>query len=282
MAIPILKIWKNYFVEDRNEGLGSSYERVVLNLKLEEIRKHYTIQSALEVPIFGFTGLSGINSMGLAKKHVSMHLIDNDRERLDLIQDVWNEANVTADFICQEKFEHLPFADTSIDFAWNFSAMWFLEDMETFLKELTRVISKVILICVPNRSGFGYLSQKYISGADLRKLLREDFIIPHNIITSLQKLGWKLIDGNYIDCPPWPDIGMAKEDFLKLMRMEWLLRFFNKGGGEPAFYSIMDYYMGKNPNFEQEMLKYAWVEKYGPRFVKYFWAHHKYFLFESA
>ena len=35
MAIHILQIWGKYFFQDKDEGLGSSYERVILNKKLE-------------------------------------------------------------------------------------------------------------------------------------------------------------------------------------------------------------------------------------------------------
>ncbi len=276
MPIPIVKMWKRYFLEDRNEGLGSSYERVVLNLKLDEIRKSYHITSALEVPLFGFTGLSGINSMWLAKHHVSVHVIDNDQERLELIKQVWNEVHLAADFLYQKQFEQLPFADKTIDFAWNFSAMWFLEDMETFLKELTRVISKVIMICVPNRNGCGYLIQKCISGAEVKKFLREEFIIPHNIIEALQRLGWTLREQNYIDCPPWPDIAMPKEDFLKIFKLGFLAP---QDTSEIPFYSIMDFYSGKDNKFDQKMLRYGWFENIAPKFLKFFWAHHKFLIF---
>lgn len=276
MAIPIVKIWPNYFLKDRNEGLGSSYERAVLNVKLDEIRRRYAIKSALEVPIFGFTGLSGINSMGLAQNGVSVHLIDNDPDRLQLIEGVWNEVNLPADFRYQPEFEKLPFPDRSIDLAWNFSAMWFLEDMETFLKELTRVTSKIIMICVPNRTGFGYRVQRYMSGDDLKKFLREEFVDPKNIIKSITELGWKLKEKNYIDCPPWPDIGMAKEDFLKISGLGFLAP---KNKSEVPFYSIMDSYSNKDPNFAQKMLRYAWFENSAPKFIKYFLAHHQFLVF---
>lgn len=279
MAIPILKNWQNYFLKDRNEGLGSSYERVVLNEKLDEIRRCYNITSALEVPVFGFTGLSGINSMWLAKNSVSVHLIDNDQKRLELIEGVWNEVNLPAYFRYQPKFDRLPFPDKAIDFAWNFSAMWFLDDMKTFLKELTRVVSKVIMICVPNRNGFGYLIQKYISSADLKKSLREEFIIHQNIVKSLKPLGWKLIERNYIDCPPWPDIGMAKEDFLKIFGLGFLAP---KNKSEVPFYSIMEFYTNKDREFAQKMLKYAWLENSAPKFLKYFWAHHQFLIFTPS
>lgn len=276
MEIPILKMWKKYYLEDRNEGLGSSYERIILNLKLEEIAKIFSVNSALEVPIFGFTGLSGINSMWLAKKKINVHLIDNDKGRVELIKKVWNEVKLDVNLIYQQKFEKFPLKSKSIDFAWNFSAIWFIDDIDEFLRELTRVTSKVIMICVPNRSGFGYLYQKYNSGVDLKKFLNEEFIIPKNIIKSMSRNGWKLLDKNYIDCPPWPDIGMAREDFLKKCKLGFLMR---KDTSQIPFYSIMDYYSEKNRSFKEEMLKFIWFEKMAPNFIKFFWAHHKYLLF---
>ena len=276
MAIPILKMWRRYFDEDRNEGLGSSYERIALNLKLDELRQAYGIRSALEAPTFGFTGLSGINSIWLAKNNVDVSLLDNDSERLRLVKQVWNELNLSADFRYQERFEQLPFEDKSIDFAWNFSAMWFLEDMDTFLQELTRVISKVIMICVPNRSGFGYLSQKYLSSVELKSLLQEEYIIPKNIINAMQELGWRLQERNYIDCPPWPDIGMAKEDFLKIFKLGFLV---SQEQSEVPFYSIMDFYSGKDLEFDRKMKSYMWFEEIAPKCIKFFWAHHKFLIF---
>lgn len=276
MAIPILNIWRNYFLDNRNEGLGSSYERIVLNIKLTELLKRYNISSALEAPVFGFTGLSGINSMHLAKYDIPVYLIDNHQDRLEMIKQVWDEVKLPAEFIYQRAFTPLHFPDNSLDFAWNFSAMWFLEDMHTFLREMTRVISKVIMICVPNRSGLGYMTQKLISSTDVRKHLREDFIVPRNIIKSMRKFGWRLREKDYIDCPPWPDIGMAKEEFLKIFGL-YMPTSRHKNG--PPFHSIMDYYSGKDTHFKQKMLKYIGFENNAPRALKFFWAHHKFLIF---
>ncbi|RLC51413.1 MAG: hypothetical protein DRI23_05110, partial [Candidatus Cloacimonadota bacterium] len=80
MAIPILKTWQNYF-SNPDEGLGSSYERIILNNKLNQICSHFKIKSVLEAPSFGFTGLSGINSMDMAKNGLDVAVADNDNNR---------------------------------------------------------------------------------------------------------------------------------------------------------------------------------------------------------
>ena len=275
MAIPILKTWSQYFINNPNEGLGSSYERIVLNNKLEQVVKKYNCKSLLEVPIFGFTGITGINSMGMAKFGLTVDLVDNHKERLSMVKSVWQKVGLLANFHYQENFIKLNFSDNSFDFSWNFSAIWFVENLQSFLSELTRVTKKIIIICIPNRQGIGFLSQKYISGSDLRKHLIENNIIPRNIIKAMKNLNWQLVERNYIDVPPWPDIGMEKEKFLKLFHLDFLVKKDKKK--EPL--CIINYYNNKQPDFAEQMMKHFWFEKHSPNFIKLFWAHHRYMIF---
>jgi SAM-dependent methyltransferase len=273
MAIPILKNWKRYFT-NVDEGLGSSYERIILNNKLASICKHFNISTILEVPTFGFTGLSGINSMGLAKEGKKITLVDNDERRIELIKKVWENMEIPLTIKYLNKFKPLPFANDSFDLSWNFSALWFVDDFSDFLKELTRVTSQAILLCVPNRSGMGYIFQKILGFKELKKHLKEENILPRNIKMEMKNNDWMLIDSNYIDCPPWPDIGMPKEKFLKIFGLSWLLK-----KKEHIPMTIMDYYSGKDNNFSEKMMSHLWFEKKAPKFLKTFWAHHRYFLF---
>jgi Methyltransferase domain len=275
MAIPILKTWNNYF-DNRDEGLGSSYERIILNKKLEQVCSSYKVKTVLESPSFGFTGLSGINSMNLARNGISVQLMDNDSNRIKRIEKVWEEVDFPIETHYSEDFSTLHLAENSVDLSWNFSALWFVDDLEKFLSELSIVTKKVIFLCVPNRTGIGYLSQKFLGKKDLKKYLKEENILPKNIKQIMKKLNWKLIESNYIDCPPWPDIGMPKEKFLKIFGLGWLLP---KKAEKILPLTILDYYSERNPDFENEMLKHAWFENKAPNFIKRFWAHHRYFLF---
>ena len=96
MAIPIINNWESYF-HHPDEGLGSSYERVILNDILLEIVKRYQIDSVLESPAFGFTGLSGINLMELARQGIRISLEDHDASRLELIRGLWKQAQLPLD-----------------------------------------------------------------------------------------------------------------------------------------------------------------------------------------
>lgn len=275
MAIPILHNWKKYFY-NIDEGLGSSYERIVINHKLAELCKKYEVTKLLESPSFGFTGISGINSFSAAKAGIELTITDHNRERLNLIEEFWLKYKMPISTKMVEKYEELPFEKNQFEMSWNFSAMWFTDNLYKSLSELCRVTTKAIFISVPNRTGLGYLSQKILEKEELSKYLNEENIIPKNIISQMDKLGWKLIETDYIDCPWWPDIGMPKAKFLKIFGLGWLLK-----NREHQPISIMDHYTEKDMEFTKKMMKHYWFEKNIPNFIKKIWSHHKYYLFEK-
>lgn len=275
MAIPILHFWRNYFTEP-DEGLGSSYERVIINRKLDAIRRHFGVESALESPSFGFTGLSGINSVDMAQRGCAVTLTDHDEERLELIRQVWSDLGLPLNAAFTPNYVSLPFDDNAFDMSWNFSALWFAEDLDAALAELSRVTRKVIVLCVPNRSGLGYISQKLQGAEDLAKLLHEEHIMPRRFIPAMRAQGWRLLDWSFIDCPPWPDIGMHKEKLLRKMGLGFLV----KEQSEPKTpLTIMDHYRGDDPGFPNAMLRHAWFERSAPDFIKRYWAHHRCYIF---
>jgi hypothetical protein len=278
MAIPIINFWKKYY-QNPDEGLGSSYERIIIHERIMNIITKYNIKSLLEAPSFGFTGMSGINSMGFAKAGVDVTLIDHDEERLSLINQVWQEANIPLKSLYTNNYSSLKLADKSMDMAWNFSALWFTNDLTSFLTELDRITNKIIVLAVPNRCGLGYLSQKYLGKEDLNKYLIEDNIKHKNFNVIMKDLGWKQVYWDYFDCPPWPDIGMAKEDFLKKLKLDFLIKEKTNSVNNEIL-TVLDYWTDKKPNFAHDMMKYYWLEKYGPRFLKLFWAHHKFYVYK--
>jgi len=99
------------------------------------------------------------------------------------------------------------------------------------------------------------------------------------INNTFQNIGWQFIRESYIDCPPWPDIGMTKEKFFgKLFNNTKIPSNCSKPS---KIVSIIDYYQGNNNDFKKEMLRYSFVERYAPIWFKKLWAHHRWMLFES-
>jgi len=275
MAIPIIDDWKNYF-QNENEGLGSSYERVILNQHLTRICQEHDVKTVLEAPIFGFTGISGINSMNMAQEGKEITLTDDNSERLVMIEKLWKECKLPVNLKYSENFTSLPVNDYEFDMSWNFSALWFVKDIESFLAELDRVSKKIILIIVPNRTGPGFLMQKIMSKKTYKEVVNTDSIKYSCFSRIMSNLGWKLAEERLIDCPPWPDIGMKKEHFLKKLYLGFLL---DKDADETKGTSIMSFYRGRDENFTQRMLKYNGLERKLPEILKRFWAHHHYYLY---
>jgi len=276
MALPIIDNWKSYFLTC-HEGLGSSYERIILNKLLLFLKTRYNIKSVLETPLFGFTGLSGLNSVILSKAGCTVTVTDHDLERIELILALFKKIETEINVTFTPSYTSLPFENKSHDMSLNFSAIWFVEDLTTFLVELDRVTSKIILICVPNKSGLGFRWQKAHSSIAANVTFHEKYIDPENIIEGLTKLHWTFINEEFIDCPPWPDIGMSKELLFRKL-------FVKKSSGkENVKYkkplSIIDFYKGKDPEFSRRMEKYGLFENYAPTIFKKYWAHHKWLLF---
>ena len=275
MAIPILHFWQKYFY-NHDEGLGSTYERFIINEILYKAVNTYRIKSIIETPSFGFTGLSGINSLGLAAKNLEITVTDSEPERLKLIKDIWAKTNYKANFDLVRDYSLLPYGDSAFDMAWNFSALWFVPELDIFLKELSRISRKIILIMIPNRSGLGYLFQKYTGRNDLKIYLKEDNLKPKYFINELKKHGWTLMHDSLIDCPLWPDIGMSKGELMRRLGLSFLSP--SRAQKAPSL-TILDYYDGSNPSLKDDMLKYNLFENKAPLIFKKFWAHHHYFLF---
>jgi hypothetical protein len=281
MAIPILRFWEKYFSEP-HEGLGSTYERFVINDILHRIVDRYDVGAVLEAPAFGFTGLSGINTMSLALSGTKLTLGDHDPLRVKMMTDIWSKYAVQPQIDVIADYAELSYPDNSFDMSWSFSALWFAPDLTKFLCELCRVSKKLILIMVPNTSGMGYKQQKRSGRDDLQNLLHEKNIVPENFTSILKSEGWSLVEQGYLDCPPWPDIGMSKEDFCKKMKLSFLLKIFTKSSSvKKKQLSILDYYSERDIEMKKKMLRYSFLEKYAPVFFKKIWAHHRYFLYEK-
>jgi SAM-dependent methyltransferase len=278
MALPILESWKTYF-DNHNEGLGSSYERVILNNLLLSLKVEYDITEVIEVPIFGFTGITGLNSLDLYSHGCNVTLIDQNPERVDKVRQIFEFMHQEVQVLTVNSYSTLPFKEKNFDMAWNFSALWFVEDLNLFLSELSRITRKIILLCVPNQSGLGYLWQKTHTDIPEGICFHEEYINPILIKQIMNRIGWRFVREAYIDCPPWPDIGMSKEKFMRnlLGKTETITKENNRV--KPI--SIIDYYRGLDNGFPGRMLKYSILEKIAPLLFKKFWSHHKWMLFEN-
>ncbi len=271
--------WRQYFTH-RHEGLGTTYERFLLHRIFGHIVVQHAVKSVLEVPSFGMTGVSGINSLWWAEQNIPVTLLDNDRERVEYIRKVWQELSFEADIRYHpiETPTALPFDDQSFDMTWNFAALWFVPVLEQFLAELTRMSRRVILLCIPNRLNIFHLIR--MRSPEMVNSVYVDNIHAGKISDIMNKLHWKLEKQDYFDIPPWPDIAMNKEKILQKIGFKRLGQSLEQGKDREPL-CILDYFNGKNTRMEQAALKYAFLEN-SPRLFAKFWAHHQYLIFVPA
>lgn len=261
---------------DYNEGLGLVYERLMLNDFLEALQKKHNIKSVLEAPIYGMAGVSGINSVILARNGASVTLVDDNAERLEHIKRIWGELNLNAQFIFQSPISHLPSPTKSFDLAWNWAALWYLPDAEKLVGELVRVSRNLIFIAMPNRAQVGYLMRKYVLEQEFVRYVDESWANINRVKNILRDWDCEIIDEGVLDVPPWPDTVMPATEVLKRLGIQ-SKQMQSRFEGADWNWSSMDYYLGKKPELKAQMARYAFLERAPlPWQIKSIWAHHRY------
>ncbi len=269
--------WKRYLV-DYNEGLGLVYERLVLNDYLDRLLKKHHVQTVLEAPLFGMAGVSGINSVHLAKQGCDVTLVDVNAERLDGIQRIWGELDLSCRFVLREDLTHLPFDDDSFDLAWEWAGLWYLPDAAALLGELVRVSRHLVFVAMPNRLQVGYWLRRVLVDKEFFKTVDEQWVNMGLIKNALGKQNLRIVEEGVLDIPPWPDTVMPAAELLRRLgiRSKRLERQFS---GDDWQWSTMDYYLGKRPELKDIIDGYSLLERIPlPWRLKVIWAHHRYVL----
>ncbi len=269
--------WKKY-LSDYNEGLGLVYERLVLNDFLGRLADRHDIHTVLEAPIFGMAGVSGINSVHLAQRGASVTLVDENQDRLQQIERIWDELGLRATFVCHSDFGKLPFPDHSFDLAWEWAALWYLPNAQALLKELARVSRRLVFVAMPNRVQVGYLMRKYLLERDFVQYVDESWADMGRIMRALASAQVQFIEEGVLDVPPWPDTVMPAGMVLQKLgiRSKKLDARFSGSGWN---WSTMDYYLGRRPEMKTQIDRYAFLERAPiPWQFKAIWAHHRYVI----
>lgn len=267
--------WRKYLT-DYNEGLGLVYERLMLNDFMESMRKKHRIASVLEAPVYGMAGVSGINSVPLARSGAHVTLVDDNAERLAGIQRIWVELGLEATFTRLDPILELPFESRTFDLAWNWAALWYLPDPEKIIGEMVRVSRNLVFIAMPNRAQVGYMMRKYVLEKEFVRYVDESWADIGRVKNILRDWDSTILDEGVLDVPPWPDTVMPAAEVLKrlgIQSQEMSARF----QGESWQWSSMDYYLGRKPELKAQMERYAFLERAPlPWQIKSIWAHHRY------
>ncbi len=272
--------WRRYLT-DYNEGLGLVYERFVLNDFLEGLRRRYAIRSVLEAPLYGMAGVSGINDVMLARNGVDVTLVDDNAERIEGVQRIWEEdlgLSPNLILIRPDRWGDLPFADDSFDLTWEWAGLWYIHNPAGLLRELVRTSRDLVFVAMPNNIQVGYWMRKLVIDREFFATHDESWTNIGRIRRILEGAGVEIIDQGVLDVPPWPDTVMPANEVLHRLgiRSQKLEAQFT---GDDWQWSTMAYYMGQEPDLRDRVMKYAWLDHAPlPWQIKTVWAHHRYLL----
>ena len=271
--------WKRYLT-DYNEGLGLVYERFVLNDFLESLRQRYGIQSVLEAPLYGMAGVSGINSVILARAGCDVTLADDEPERLAGVQRIWEELYLDVALVntSVSGWRTLPFDDGSFDLCWEWAGLWYLPDAAHLLRELVRCARKAIFVAMPNRWQVGYFLRKYVIDRDFFETVDEQWTHIGHIRRVIEAAGARVVEQGVLDVPPWPDTVMPATEVLQRLGIH-SPRLNAQFSGQNWTWSTMAYYLGQAPDLRERVMRYAWLDHAPlPWQIKAVWAHHRYLV----
>jgi len=270
-------VWKRYLT-DYNEGLGLVYERFVLNDYLLNLKQRYDLQDVLEAPLYGMAGVSGINSVALAQAGCKVTLVDDNAERLAGVARIWDELGLCASFVSQEPLITLPFAEETFDLTWNWAALWYVRNAAPLLRELVRVSRRLVFVAMPNPYQVGYIVRRRWVEPEFFKTVDERWVDVGLIKEVLVSEGVEIVEEGVLDVPPWPDTVMPAADFLRKVGIR-SKKLEGQFTGQGWTWSTMDYYLGRQPDLRDRVMRYAWLDRSRlPSRIKMIWAHHRYVL----
>jgi len=272
---------------DFDEGLGTVYERLVMNDIFDRLMETFSIKNVLEVPVYGMTGLTGINSVEFTNKGCSLTTVDNSLERIEESKELWGliRPNERIKFCYADGFSELPFKDNSFDLVWNFAALWHIEDAPSLIEEMVRVSSNLVFISVQNNRQIGYYLRKYLIDRKLFTEVHETWLNLSLIRDLLAKNGTKIVEQGVFDIPPFPDIAMPISELFTKVGLRRGARRMGKGDTQRKRWkwNIVDYYTGKDPQLNKRLRKFMFIENSPlPSRLKALWAHHRYILAQKG
>ena len=259
-----------------DEGLGTVYERFMLQRFFESLLDANSIKTVLEVPLYGMTGISGINSAYFAERGCEVTLMDSSTEVVTGAFEAWQDIpwEKRPRIMHHQDIAALPFGSDSYDLVWNFAALWHLGDARGLLSEMARTSAQFVLIFVPNRRQIGYFLRKHVFDRGFFSDVHEEWNDAAEIIEFLQSFGFELREQGVLDVPPWPDTAFP---IKKLFSRNSSIN--RKSTTDFWTWDIISYYSGKDPTLQKRVEKYTVLEDLPiPWRLKLPWAHHRYVL----
>jgi SAM-dependent methyltransferase len=266
---------------DLDEGIGTVYERRLIDAYLRGLMQQYGVRRVLETPADGVTGVPGINSLEFARHGGQVVLANPVPAMLEKAALVWGRQGLRD----QAEFHHaeadaLPFGDSEFDLVWNFCMFERFDPPDTVLAEMARVAKGYVMIMNQNYHNWGTGVHKLYH--NLANLEWDHGYMPlmssEAIVESMKRVGLKVLEVGYIDTPPWMDtwdmpLRGALKGVLGRLGMTWEWKSNQKPISENK----------ASGTGQEQMLKlFEWVEHNLPGWFARSQTHHYYVLGQKS
>lgn len=198
-------------VIEQDRGLGTAYERWCFYQLVDKWAAEYGVETALEGPVDGMAGVSGVHCVGLARRGVRVTVATTREEKAIIARGVYAaegvadrvDVRVVADPM--RAAEVLPPADMVIAY----HSVSLVDDWRAYLHAVAKLARKVLVVTECNPDNWGFAAVRTLAKLRGRRDLeppetwRTDVLAP-----ELWSLG-RVRDHVYFDAPWWPDLPVS-------------------------------------------------------------------------
>jgi hypothetical protein len=205
--------------QDFDTGLGTTYERFALYGWLDKLCDTHAIQTVLEGPDDGMTGIPGLNSLVFGRRGCAVTVALEQPAAIALARRAWQSQGCAArvQFLRSSGWR-LPVADSQFDLVWNFNRLPFCPPRQ-LIAEMARVARRYVLLGVPNRANYGFLARQISHWLTRAPWPYGDSSVMDRraVARLLAAHGLRVVSTAFVDVPWWPDIIDIRQFALDLL-----------------------------------------------------------------
>ncbi len=193
-----------------DRGLGSAYERYCFYQLVDAWRTRYEIETALEGPIDGMAGVSGVHCVGLARRGVKVTTALPTESKAESARVVYKRSAPAADVDVRVVTNPMDARDLPpSDLVIAYHSLPLVDDWRAYLKTLAGLAKKLLVVTVCNPDNWGVAvirtigRMRGITGLEPPAVWHKETLAP-----ALWELG-RVREHVYFDAPWWPDLQVS-------------------------------------------------------------------------